>query len=767
MSQTIAHALFADLRSSDPAIRFSVLSRIENIAWTDDLRVAFAVLAETEQDPGTRFHMRLILARVSPAHARVLPAADLLQQEIARLAGEPGSDPVGFALILDSLSIEQGPVAVMTLKEHGWESYPADLLPFVLRLLGKFGTPDLVPALEALCRHPDPRVLSAAVEALERLAPESLQGLIVPLLNNPNHGIRSRAVRLLYKWDPDEAVRHFQEMLFSDDPQDRHAAMFHAYFFPFDRIEALLVRFLGLEDDAGLLTKAGYLFQVNPAPEPPMALIDVMESCLGPKRALIGGILKGVLEAQGRLLQADPHQLLEKLRTSYRNKKARELLDQCRLQWPAADEVQRQDILGRLEVLNQRGFPAAGALLTVLRGDTTSTAPRAAEEPKPAPEPSPLTGSPPPHPGAGAPTARPLPKKPELGGRNAVASLEAVDPVMVTAAIEALAESNPDQLFPYLPRLIRHSSLEVQIAAIRVYSMYDKKEALRLLDRLLVTPQPATRATALFHLARFDFPSIQGMLLEALGRETDRENLAKIAAILTSNADERLAHDVFRIAQTIDGDRRTDFDRLVEQVCLSVLEQKRTTAPTLLALLDRLREAESERRRQSEAAPDYSVANIRRLRQQQGAGRGTGLAGSDPTAPGAHHRRATTAGGSAESEDEHLWGFALQSFFGMGFLAWLVWVMILSPLLPAGPSGLTPADGSRNAQAQRPGTGEQLLEGRVMAIASDGLIIAPTSGGAAVLVRPRVFPVGSSLKLRIRPLPSATGTAQAELLETY
>ena len=46
MSQELTLSLFADLRSPDVAIRFSVLSRLENISWNDELSKAFAIMAQ-------------------------------------------------------------------------------------------------------------------------------------------------------------------------------------------------------------------------------------------------------------------------------------------------------------------------------------------------------------------------------------------------------------------------------------------------------------------------------------------------------------------------------------------------------------------------------------------------------------------------------------------------------------------------------------------------------------------------------------------------
>lgn len=67
--------------------------------------------------------------------------------------------------------------------------------PFLARLFRLHGSREDVPALEELCRPRSPRVILAAVEALERLDPDHLSALVVPLLRNPNPAVQAVAIR--------------------------------------------------------------------------------------------------------------------------------------------------------------------------------------------------------------------------------------------------------------------------------------------------------------------------------------------------------------------------------------------------------------------------------------------------------------------------------------------------------------------------------------------------------------------------------------------
>jgi hypothetical protein len=221
-----------------------------------------------------------------------------LVREIEALLEDPARDELSLVLALQEVTVVEAPLVALSLRAAGWtSSLSAPALPFVLRFFQSFGSYEDAKALEELCRHPDPRVLGAAIEALERIHPESLKDLIVPLLINPVPGIRSRAVRLLYRWDPQEALRHFEALLFSEDPAERAAALTHAVFFPYPSIGEILLRFLGREEDPELLRQAGALVAANPTLEAAPRLADLRRARSGAARELLDGILQAVAQS--------------------------------------------------------------------------------------------------------------------------------------------------------------------------------------------------------------------------------------------------------------------------------------------------------------------------------------------------------------------------------------------------------------------------------------------------------------------------------------
>ena len=340
-------SLLDDLRSPDPAIRCSVLPKIRQLDWTVERRETLRNFLTQESDVTTRFHVQQILHRIEE---KVHSTPKDLLPKFEALLESPDRDYLALALCLEDLSAENAPLALITLREHNWPDFPAFFLPTILKFIQQYGSFEDCDTLEKLCRHHDPWVIAASIEALEKLGPNSLKDLVVPLLNNPSNGIRSRAIRLLTRWDPEEALRQFEEQLFSDDLDDRHAALLNAIFFPFPEIEPMLLQFLSLEQVPSLIAKAGILFQANPSPEEPLRLLELKGSCRGEKRQLIAEIYRGVLETlyQAKMVTQPPDQMAAELEELFQRRKTTQYLEQLQLALHSSDPQTREFAVRKL-----------------------------------------------------------------------------------------------------------------------------------------------------------------------------------------------------------------------------------------------------------------------------------------------------------------------------------------------------------------------------------------------------------------------------------
>jgi HEAT repeat protein len=645
---------FSDLKSPDPSIRFSVLSRIEDLAWTDVQQQALRELFAQEKDPGIRFHMQKVLARFDTTDKPVVSAG-----EIEELLKKTDRDEVSLALMLESVKKPQAPLVAISLRESGWPSFSAHLLPSVLKFMKKYGSFEDSADIELLCRHHDPRVLSAAIEALEKLSPDRLKDLIVPLLINSNFGIRSRAVRLLYRWDPSEAVRHFEAMLFSVLESEKQAALFHAFFFPFKEIETLMLRYISVEADAELIKKAGLLFMANPDRQIPARLLEVRQSCTGEKKQLVDSILKGVLQSlyQARIVNAAPEQMLEVLEKHFREKRVRLFIDRYSLGLQSGEaeirlasalklcELARHNVVEARELVarflaRERDEKLKKQVELFLHGGNEKTT--VVNEPETAGKPTrfvdlalqqrmdyidSLTAQD--FASFFAQISADLAQLPaeqlvailrqveRFGGIKesevVVGCLKSDNPEILTAAVDCLSAINPEALHPYLPQLIKHRYDEVKLASIKVFAMFDKKQAISLVEKMLAAIKPAQRRNAIFCLAHFDFHSISQILLTAARNESDADNFLQISSILKSNADEELFFRIFADARNSKPFNRQFYDDLCNEMA-GILEAAEPARSREALFADATRKYDEESRIKGQRTA-YQLEKIQKIRQ--------------------------------------------------------------------------------------------------------------------------------------------------------
>lgn len=652
-------ALLEDLSSPDPTIRFSVLSRIEDVEWTPETLDAFKRRAAAETDSGTRFQMQKLLARIE-RKAGTAGTADGVLMELEALLKDPKRDDLSLAIVVESIRRGDALLAAMALREAEWWNFSAELLPSILQFFKKYGSAEDVSQIETMCRHADPRVLTTAVEALEKQSPDSLKGLIVPLLVNPVHGIRSRAIRLLYRWDPQEAINHFEAALFSEDANDRNAALFHAFFFPFPEIEPLMLRFIAIEDTPALLEKAGFLFRANPAPEEPLRLLEVRENCRGEKRKVISEILSGVIQSlyQAGFVKKTPDELTLELEEVYQRRKASQLIEGCRLALASGDPEVRKPAALRLCDFTRLGYPEARNYIDDWIGRETDSSIRAAVGSRLAAldsktvvgtETDLLALQPEQRMRllAGLDSERLKKLRPKLReflrgctpeerlmtvqalGRVGdkqdagliVGYLAGSEHAVAAATIEALGALDLDVLSPYLPRLLQHTADEVRAVAVRIFALFDKKQALSLVEKMFSSIQPKQRAHAISCASQFDFPSVREMLVSAIQREQDPENIGQYIAIFKNNMDEELWIRIYGIVENTQGARHELLLALCRETAASLTSAGRPQQEGFEALKNAARTRfEAEKKKKAAAQPSYALSNIQKIRKQQSEG---------------------------------------------------------------------------------------------------------------------------------------------------
>jgi HEAT repeat protein len=646
---------FGDVVDPDPVIRFQALLRCSGHDWTEDRRREFSAqrTGPALSDPVTACHIDVVLARGAFRERMAAKGASPLALLEAALAAEP-MPLVEFVSALENLARPDGKAALELLRRRSWKDLPVPVFPFLLSFFRKFGTPEDGPAIVTLCRHPDPRVVLTAIEALEKINPEELKPFLVPLLTAANPGVRSAGVRLLYKWDQDEALKHFEASLFSEMPEERRSILHFAYFLPFERIEPFLLRFLSIETDEVLLKKAGYLFQVNPRPEEPLRLVEVREASGEHARKLIGEILTGVIDALVRagLVSGTVDEQLQNLRVAYREKKIFALLQQCRQGLEAKDPETRRSAAAHLGSLKRSGVDQASEILESAWTQETDAEVKqelgshlsrpAGQKPVEAADEK-ARADVPQEPGVslkpeGVPLTRQEIRKILSKGseddrcrllrRIAGCPLDVAagdvrkllgdgSPAVVAAAVEALAVLDPEALRLTIPRLLEHPADLVKTATIEAFLRIDKRQALAFVEQMLGSAKPTQRVSGVFACGFFDFPAVRDLLLAFLAREEVEENLKRAWVQLRQNVDEAMLVQIKEAAGAAKEPKAGLLNRFCEEGMSDVAIRlpERFAAPEAVAEAVQAQCEVREAKRQA-APPPYALQRIKELRQK-------------------------------------------------------------------------------------------------------------------------------------------------------
>ncbi len=300
--------------------------------------------------------------------------------------------------------------------------------------------------------------MSLAVEALARIQPDSLKEMLLPLLSNQSPGIRSRAIRLLYRWYPDEAPRHLADMLNSETVDDRRAALANAFFLPFDTIKLEILRFIIKENSPVLLLQAGNLLIVNPDLEVATVTASIAISAGAEKAPVIRQILASQVEFLVRAGIVPPP---AEQQTAALLATARQKLQNRQVQGTEPDEQARK----------LREFCAAdaqGALSSLKKSFSTRLS----------------------------------------------------EPVLL-AATEHIAILEPEYLRPFLPELLRSKNLGIQVAALTALTRISPAQAEKLLEQYVYSADPQRRKTGFNVLSLMEKAFALPLMLRTFARETE------------------------------------------------------------------------------------------------------------------------------------------------------------------------------------------------------------------------------------------------------
>ncbi len=268
-------------------------------------------------------------------------AKDKIRALLAEKEGAPQPLPVGKdRYTLDNLSHDQKVrvVASWTVAERDKITFllkslisdsrtPVDLLTTALRTATRIEQRGLVEVSERLLKHPDERMISAALEYLAKNDPDRILPILGTYLQSPSLRLKSSALKILKHFDSARARSMISAMLSNKNPEQQALALSCMVHFDFPLIREILFAFAQGNPDSAQFAMAMDLFQANPDSESLYSLF-CLEMTLPPDRvATAKGVRQRnqtVLVEMGILEKAKLQSLDNAFRERYRKENEKE-----------------------------------------------------------------------------------------------------------------------------------------------------------------------------------------------------------------------------------------------------------------------------------------------------------------------------------------------------------------------------------------------------------------------------------------------------------
>lgn len=551
-------------------------------------------------------------------------------------------------------------IASLAARSHGWLSLDTNpaVVSTIVRLFGKLWAKEAFATLKSLLVSPYLSVRFSALEVMVAQYPELLARDLPKFLASKEPRIRALAIQGLAKIDLDVAIEHLEAMLLGNDEHEKMCGLQNCLYLPFERIKQSLLRFLILESSHPLLMKAGLLLELNPDPDIPFRLLEIIQCAPLLKVDFFKKLYQGACRAveNSGLLGKDYPVFLEELKkfeAKLRNlDSVQEILHQTialeaegkldedvsgleTLDQPEIKNVLKQslewnlpatlnakvrslvhespdstEIVGRSQPSNR--FSLDGVELAEAMRNMASWRASDKELVKPILQrilenkDSTVELR-----TAAIRTA----KKCEIGDfvHLAEPSLKHVQEKLSVAALEYVARFDPDRAFPFLGYYLQSSGLRSKTTAITILKKFDPPQALSRISVLLGGSNPLQQKMAIFCMIQFEFNLVRDVLSAYLLTCSNPELLDLGLNLFKTNPDPESLYSLFKLEQRLPRDSAAKVRTATDKVVASLMEMQLLTPEKLSRLektfADRLN---AEKQREKSAPAAYSLQEIRR-----------------------------------------------------------------------------------------------------------------------------------------------------------
>lgn len=239
---------------------------------------------------------------------------------------------------------------LLALVREKQNSIPEMVLPAVGVFLAKHGNLDDANFIEKQLLSENSNLVIPFINAAEKIAPSVLYRALPKLLASTAPLVRSMSIAALRRVDPEEAERHFSDLLSSRNPEDRLAAIGIAFLFPFGRVRDYILSMLPDEQDKDVLKAFKAILASNPEMDCALRILDYLDTAETDQKARISPIFKAVCQAMitAQLItpeEGHPDEILK----IWKARRLNQFLDNLELQLTVADANKKRTILAWIE----------------------------------------------------------------------------------------------------------------------------------------------------------------------------------------------------------------------------------------------------------------------------------------------------------------------------------------------------------------------------------------------------------------------------------
>jgi HEAT repeat protein len=606
-SELGAKELLVRLTGDNGTLALDFLNEIDNRVPTKTeaqiLKDAYGIVRNPVLSFQLKKSLRLAAFRLKGTKFKVsLDGMEKLLQDQSRLDD--------LALAVTTVEQVEAFLAADMIRQAGWQNFPAEILPCFCAFFKKHGSIQDSPALQELTRHPDSTVITAALSALEKIDPENLQGIIIPLLDSPLTVVKAQAIQAFYRWNRHQALQHLLKLLFSKNEADVILALHHATYFPYPELESHLIRLMTEIESPPVLMRISQIFKNNANLDLPFRIFWVNRSLEGQHQSLVKGILLGVVRALAdkKMIEVSAQDYLNQLKVKVRQAELELIKKSCKIE--DDKEIEEADTL--LPSIEEKPVAPAEA-------QTTQPAPvEAARAEIKVP----------------APFIPDFDKYPQLKDQEKVqfftkfnaklfeqhrstlekmldslsgkelaalinlfgkfAGNEAAPLIkkhlksdnidIVCAAIKAAVKIDPETLFLYLPQFMQDKNGKIRMTATRTFVSIDRDRIKGLFSGLLGSSNVKNRTLGISTSMLVDFNIVRESLLKCLAKETSVELLEKLGMVLAANPDRELLYESYKAYRKCRASVKAEFKQVVDMVAdkLSIVLNRLNTPEELL-----------------------------------------------------------------------------------------------------------------------------------------------------------------------------------------